>query len=74
MQIPGYQLGNFLICSLVYVGVSYRLFALTNTLKDAWVPHSDNATLARNGLLMALALGALYLAGTAVHLFVWQSL
>jgi hypothetical protein len=73
-QIPGYQLGNFLLCSMMYVGVSHRLFTLTNTLKDAFVPHSDNAALARNAALMALALGLLYVGGVTLHLFAYQTL
>ena len=74
MQIPGYQLGNFLLCSMIYVGVSHRLFTLTNTLKDAFVPHSDNSALARNTVLMALSLGLLYMFGLALHMFAYQSL
>jgi hypothetical protein len=74
VQIPGYQLANFLVCSLIYVGVSYRLFNLTNTLKDSFVPHSNNSALARNAILMAAALAALYVAGLVIRLFVWQRL
>ena len=74
VQIPGYQLGNFLLCSLMYVGVSHRLFTLTNTLKDAFVPHSDNAALLRNTVLMVLALGLLYVGGVVLHLFAYQHL
>jgi hypothetical protein len=73
MQIPGYQLGNFLICSLMYIGVSYRLFTLTNVLKGAFIPHSDNATLARNSLLMLVSAMALYLMAAGIHFFLYQA-
>ncbi len=41
----------------VYIFISHRLFELTNTLKTAFVPHSNDGMLLRNGLVM-LALGA----------------
>ena len=52
-----------------YVFVSYRLFNLTNDLKNAAVPHSNNALLARNAILLTCAgvtLYALCWGGTAV--------
>jgi hypothetical protein len=54
--VPGYPLINFAVCTAMYVFVSHRLFLLTNALKDAFIPHDDNALLARNLLLLALAL------------------
>jgi N-acetylneuraminate 9-O-acetyltransferase len=71
MQIPGYQLGNFLLCSLLYIGVSYRLFTLTNVLKCAFIPHSDNTMLAQNALLMLASAGALYLMAAGIHFFLY---
>ena len=44
----------------VYVFVSHRLFELTNSLKNAAVPHSNNALLARNVLMMGGAGVALW--------------
>ncbi|GFR46609.1 hypothetical protein Agub_g8221 [Astrephomene gubernaculifera] len=55
--LPGYPLVNFGVVSALYVLVSYRLFELTNVLKTAAVPHSNNGLLLRNMLLM-LATGA----------------
>jgi N-acetylneuraminate 9-O-acetyltransferase len=72
VQIPGYQLGNFLLCSLMYIAVSHRLFDLTNTLKNSLVPHSDNVLLARNAILMAACMGALYTVAATIHMFVYQ--
>ncbi|PNH06447.1 CAS1 domain-containing protein 1 [Tetrabaena socialis] len=55
--IPGYPLLNFALTSALYVLVSHRLFELTNNLKNAAVPHSNNSLLLRN-TLMLLATGA----------------
>ena len=46
----------------VYVFVSYRLFQLTGTLKNAVVPAKAGRELARNVTLVAVAGGALWLA------------
>ncbi len=40
--------------------MSYRLFNLTNTLKDAAVPHSNNTLLLRNTLLLGTVGFSLY--------------
>ncbi len=51
----------------MYVYISYRLFNLTNTLKDKFVPHDDNTTLLRNGFLMLALLAFSYGIGCAVE-------
>ncbi len=43
-----------------YVYVSYRLFELTNALKNALVPHDNNYQLLRNAIMMAVAGGVIY--------------
>ena len=59
--LPGYPLLNFTLCTAGYVLVSFRLFNLTNTLKNAAVPHSNDRLLLRNTLLMASVGGGLFL-------------
>lgn len=59
--IPGYPLLNFALCTAGYVLVSFRLFNLTNTLKNAAVPHSNDRLLLRNTLLMGFVGGGLFL-------------
>lgn len=44
----------------VYVVVSFRLFELTNLLKNAAVPHSNNPLLLRNTAMMVAGGGALW--------------
>jgi N-acetylneuraminate 9-O-acetyltransferase len=56
----------------MYIAVSHRLFDLTNTLKNSLVPHSDNVLLARNAILMAACMGALYTVAATIHMFVYQ--
>lgn len=46
----------------VYVFVSYRLFMLTGTLKNAVVPAKAGRELARNSALIAVSGGVLWLA------------
>lgn len=57
--LPGYPLLNFAVVTAGYVFVSYRLFQLTNTLKNVAVPHSNDWLLLRNCLLMAAG-GAIF--------------
>jgi N-acetylneuraminate 9-O-acetyltransferase len=73
MQITGYPLANFLLCSILYIGASYRLFNLTNVLKSVFVPHDDIRMLGRNILLMAISAGVLYVAAGVFHTFIYQS-
>ncbi len=44
----------------VYIFISHRLFELTNTLKNAAVPHSNNRLLFRNVVLLASVSVGLY--------------
>ena len=60
--IPGYPLINFGVATLIYVGVSQRIFTLTNELKSACVPNNNkliglNATFAAGWLVAAAAVG-----------------
>eukprot|EP00798_Chlamydomonas_sp_ICE-L_P018174 gene18174-24606_t len=61
---PGYPLINFALCTAAYIFVSHRLFELTNTLKNAAVPHSNNRLLARNVILLA-GVGIMFYSTTA---------
>jgi N-acetylneuraminate 9-O-acetyltransferase len=73
VQMPGYPLANFLLCSLLYIGVSHRLFILTNTLKNAFVPHDDNAKLGRNAVLIAACAAVLYVVAWPLHSFLYSA-
>ncbi|GLC34819.1 hypothetical protein PLESTB_001167700 [Pleodorina starrii] len=65
--IPGYPLLNFALVSGLYVLVSHRLFDLTNGLKNVAVPHSNNAMLLRNVILMAVSSVALWSCVAALY-------
>ena len=49
--IPGYPLLNFLMCSYIYVGISHRVFEVTNVLKSSCIPSKDDGALAHNLIL-----------------------
>ena len=56
--VPGYPLINFGLATVAYVGVSHRVFALTNELKMACVPN-DIRKITANAVMGALiAVGA----------------
>lgn len=58
-----------------YIFISHRLFELTNTLKNAVVPHSNNPLLLRNALIMVSAAVLLYLTTYGViHIFLMRVL
>ncbi|GAX80624.1 hypothetical protein CEUSTIGMA_g8059.t1 [Chlamydomonas eustigma] len=70
--VPGYPLINFALCSAGYVFVSHRLFNLTNTLKSAAVPHSNNSLLLRNVILMTvIGLGLYFTCFGVMAMFVY---
>eukprot|EP00271_Cylindrocystis_brebissonii_P013361 TRINITY_DN33125_c0_g1_i1.p1 TRINITY_DN33125_c0_g1~~TRINITY_DN33125_c0_g1_i1.p1 ORF type:complete len:582 (-),score=113.86 TRINITY_DN33125_c0_g1_i1:1043-2788(-) len=59
-MIPGYPMVNFMIVSAIYVFISLRIFELTNTLKNAFIPGKDARRIAINMLCIAATFGALY--------------
>ncbi|KAG0628764.1 hypothetical protein M758_1G051500 [Ceratodon purpureus] len=58
--IPDYPLLNFMATSAIYVLISYRFFELTNRLKNAFVPHKDNARLYQMATAGAIVCITLY--------------
>ena len=40
-----YPVLNFMLCTAIYVGISQRIFMLTNDLKVACVPNANNRLL-----------------------------
>ncbi|KAI9387295.1 hypothetical protein POPTR_010G148500v4 [Populus trichocarpa] len=58
--IPDYPMLNFMLTTSIYIGVSYRLFDLTNTLKTAFVPSKDNKRLTNNIITAAAVSSVLY--------------
>ncbi|KAK4801001.1 hypothetical protein SAY86_021488 [Trapa natans] len=58
--IPDYPMLNFLLITSIYVAISYRLFELTNTLKNAFLPSKDDKRLTRNLITGVVVWGFLY--------------
>ncbi|XP_062225087.1 protein REDUCED WALL ACETYLATION 3-like isoform X2 [Phragmites australis] len=46
--IPNYPLLNFMLTTTIYLLLSYRMFKLTNVLKEAFIPTKDNNGLYQN--------------------------
>lgn len=67
--VPGYPLVNFGVVSALYIFLSHRMFDLTNTLKNAFVPHDDNRKLLRNTIIMGLLGVAAYVPGYVLTQF-----
>jgi len=63
--LPGWFYTNFLLTSVVFVFVSYRIFKLTVTLRDACIPRDDSKMLL-NGLSAVAGILALYGCGIAL--------
>ncbi|XP_025823971.1 protein REDUCED WALL ACETYLATION 3-like isoform X2 [Panicum hallii] len=55
--IPDYALLNFLLTTTIFLLISYRVFKLTNSLKEAFIPTRDNNRLYQN-----------FIAGTAIFI------
>eukprot|EP00951_Prasinocladus_malaysianus_P021589 scaffold178693_cov34-Prasinocladus_malaysianus.AAC.1 len=64
--VPGYPMMNFMVVTALYVFVSYRLFLLTNILKQAAVPGRDAYKVAVNGAVMCVAGGCFLAAGQVI--------
>jgi hypothetical protein len=65
-----YPLLNFAVVSAIYVFVSFRLFILTNSLKEVAIPGTDTTLLWRNFIIMIVGGTIAYTAGAA---FIWAS-
>ena len=59
VYIPGYPLLNFALATIIYLGVSFRLFAITNVLSGFFLPQ-DKVKAVSNmiGVVVILALAA----------------
>jgi len=60
--IPGWYWTNFVLISAVYVFVSYRVFMITNLLKDAVIP-KEPLDIFKRMLVISLAIGLFFGAG-----------
>ncbi|KAG2570331.1 protein REDUCED WALL ACETYLATION 3-like [Panicum virgatum] len=58
--IPYYPLLNFLLTTTIFILISYRVFKLTNRLKEAFIPTSDNNSLYQNFIAGIAIFVALY--------------
>ncbi|CAN6468962.1 unnamed protein product [Victoria cruziana] len=58
--IPSYPLLNFMLTTVIYLVISYRLFELTNILKNKFVPSKDNKKLVYNIMTAAVISLVLY--------------
>uniref|UniRef100_A0A6V7QUJ4 Cas1p 10 TM acyl transferase domain-containing protein n=1 Tax=Ananas comosus var. bracteatus TaxID=296719 RepID=A0A6V7QUJ4_ANACO len=57
--IPDYPLLNFMLTTVIYVFISYRIFDLTNLLKVTFIPSRDNKRLFQNfiaGIVISVGL------------------
>ena len=64
--LPGWYWTNFLLTTAVYIFVSYRIFKITATLRDACIPR-DNAKIVGRLAGLCVVLGALFAVGAALR-------
>lgn len=68
VYIPGYPLLNFALATAVYLGISFRLFAITTVLSGYFLPQ-DKVKAARNTAVVGLTLVLAALAAFVLRLF-----
>ena len=70
MWLPGWYWTNFLLTTVVYIFVSYRIFKITATLRDACIPRDNAKIVGRLAAVPAgacVVLGALFAVGAALR-------
>jgi len=72
--VPNYPLLNFGICTAAYVGISHRVFYLTNELKNACVPNDVKKIQVHFVLGVAIALAATVVGFLVVHVVMAEPL
>jgi len=60
--LPGWYWTNFILISAVYIFISYRVFHITNTLKDFCIPR-ETSEIAKSMVGMCVTIAAFYGAG-----------
>ena len=70
--IPKYPLVNFGVATLVYVGISQRVFALTNELKTACVPNDPRRIATHAAFALAWFSAATVVGFIVVHVFMLE--
>ncbi|EES10366.2 hypothetical protein SORBI_3006G007700 [Sorghum bicolor] len=58
--LPNYPLLNFLLTTTIFLSISYRVFKLTNILKEAFIPIRDSKCLYQNFIAGIANLAYLY--------------
>merc|ERR1712216_1023720 len=64
--VPGWYWTNMLITSTIYIFVSFRVFKITNTLKDAAIPKT-NFLIAKHSAVGLAVLAAFYWMGSLLN-------
>jgi hypothetical protein len=67
--VPGYPLINFGLTTIAYVGISLRVFAVTNVLKTACVPNDIQKIKAHAALGVIISFAAKAAGFVVVHVF-----
>jgi len=60
--IPGWYWTNFVLITAVYIFISYRVFQITNTLKDLVIP-KETPEIFKRGATISVGIGLFYAAG-----------